>query len=176
MAEFAPSWAQSGVPLVVFLFFVVFFRAQGTYWVARAVPELVTKASGRFQRLQSVANWANGPIPRKGAQILERWGIIVIPLAFLTVGLQTAILSGAGLVRMNWVKFTAVMIPGCVAWALIYGFGLWAVWTTALRAAAGSPWAWAGLVLIIGIIAAVAIVRKRRESLTPAIVVVPEEG
>ncbi len=167
-----PSWAQSGVPLIIFLFFVVFFRAQGTYWVARSVPALVTKASGKFDWLKGLANWANGPVPKKGAHILEHWGIIVIPLCFLTVGLQTAILGGSGLVRMNWAKFTAAMIPGCVAWALLYGLGMLAVWQAAIKAAAGSPWVWAALALIAAVVAAVVIVRRRREAPTPAVAVI----
>ncbi len=170
----APSWAQSGIPLVIFLFFVVFFRAQATYWLARGVPALVTSASGRFNHLQGLANWANGPIPRKGASILERWGIIVIPLAFLTVGLQTAILGGAGLVRMNWAKFTAAMIPGCIAWAFLYGFGMLAVWTAAVKAAAGNPWAWVALAIIAAALAALVVFRRRRSAMTPAVMVVSD--
>jgi membrane protein DedA with SNARE-associated domain len=145
-----PSWAQSGIPLVVFLFFVVFFRAQGTYWIARSVPTAISKWGTNSKRFAGLAKWVDGPVPRKGANILEHWGIVAIPLCFLTVGMQTAVLAGSGLVRMNWGKFTAAMIPGCVAWALLYGYGLLAVWTAVVKAAAGSPWAWAALAALVG--------------------------
>lgn len=171
----APEWAQSGLPLVAFLFFVVFFRAQGTYWIARAIPAVVNKASGKLTWLQGLARWANGPVPRKGAAILERWGIIVIPLCFLTVGLQTAVLAGAGLVRMNWAKFTLAMLPGCVAWAFLYGYGLLAVYTAAVRAAAGSPWAWLVLACVAGLVALV-VVKRRREGAAKAVLEVPAEA
>lgn len=145
-----PSWAQSGIPLVIFLFFVVFFRAQATYWIARSLPAGISRWGTQSTYLHRLARWVDGPVPRRGAYILEHWGILAIPLCFLTVGLQTAVLAGSGLVRMKWVKFTAAMIPGCIAWAFLYGFGMLAVWTTAIRAAAGSPWAWAALAALIG--------------------------
>ena len=128
-----PEFAREGIFLFVFLFGVVFFRAQSTYWLARGV------ASG---------------VPRKGAAMLDKWGIIAIPLCFLTVGIQTAVNAGAGLVRMRWSTYTIAMIPGCVLWALLYGLGMLAVFAAAVRAIAGSPWGWAGLALIIGLITA----------------------
>ncbi len=157
-----PEWAQSGLPLIAFLFFVVFFRAQGTYWVGRAVPAAVIAGSGRVKWLNGLASWAQGPVPRKGAALLERWGIVIIPLCFLTVGLQTAVLAGSGLVRMNWGKFTIAMLPGCVAWAFLYGFGLLAVWTAVVLAVAGNVWSWVVLaVLAVGLIVMV-LGRRRR--------------
>lgn len=147
-----PSWAQSGVPLIAFLFVVVFFRAQGTYWMARSLPAAISKWGPNSKRFSKVASWVDGPVPAKGAAILEKWGIIAIPLSFLTVGLQTAVLAGSGLLRMNWVKFTIAMIPGCLAWAMLYGLGLLAVWSAAIKAVAGNPWAWAGLVALVGVI------------------------
>ena len=74
-----PSWAQSGIPLVVFLFFVVFFRAQGTYWIARSVPTAISKWGTNSKRFAGLAKWVDGPVPRKGANILEHWGIVAIP-------------------------------------------------------------------------------------------------
>lgn len=156
-----PAWAQSGFALVVFLFVVVFLRSQATYWLARALPALVEKASGRWAFLQPLANWAQGPIPQKGARILDKWGIIIIPLSFLTVGVQTAVLAGAGLVKMNWGKFALASIPGCIAWAIVYGLGLLALWVAAVRAAAGSGWAWAGLAIIL-VLAALGILAKTK--------------
>lgn len=153
---------QSGIPLVIALFFVVFFRAQGTYWLARSVPAAVTRAGKPGSRLQKLADWVNGPVPKHGKAVLEKWGIIAIPFVFLTVGLQTAVLAAAGLVRMRWSIFTIAMLPGCVMWALLYGFGLLAVWTAAFAAIAGNPWAWLALALIVTLGAIIVTVRRRR--------------
>lgn len=145
----APSWAQSGPLLIAFLFCVVLFRSQATYWLARAVPAGLIKSQPKNKVLAAIAAWFDGPTPRKGAALLERWGIIIIPLCFLTVGLQTAILAGSGIVQMKWRRFTLATLPGCVAWALLYGLGMLAIWVAAIEAIAGSPWAWAVLAAIL---------------------------
>ena len=96
--------------------------------------------------------------------MLDKWGIIAIPLCFLTVGIQTAVNAGAGLVRMRWSTYTFAMIPGCVLWALLYGLGMLAVFAAAIRAIAGSPWGWAGLALIIGLITAKIVWGRRKRA------------
>ena len=133
-----PHWASSGPPLIIFLFLVVFFRAQGTYWLGRAAARGALASAGRDGFRGSLARWFDGPVPRRGAALLDRWGLIIIPLCFLTVGVQTAVNAGAGLVRMKWRTYAIAMIPGCVAWAFMYGLGMLAVWTAALSAVAGS--------------------------------------
>ena len=124
------------------------------------------RASGFRRRRRTLVR---RPIPRKGAAILDKWGIIVIPLCFLTVGIQTAVNAGAGLVRMRWSTYTFAMIPGCILWALLYGLGTLAVFAAAIRAVAGSPWGWAGLALIAMLIAAkIAWGRRERRTVNAA--------
>ncbi len=147
-----PSWAQSGPILIGFLFVVVFFRAQGTYWLGRAVHAGAIGTKKTTGPAAAIARWFSGPVPRRGARLLDQWGIILIPLGFLTVGLQTAILAGAGMVNMKWRRFTLAMLPGALVWAFLYGFGMLAVWTAAVTAMAGNPWSWAALVTIIALI------------------------
>lgn len=160
-----PEWASSGLPLFIFLFCVVFPRAQGTYWLGRAAAAGVLHGEGRGGRWEKLAHWFSGPVPRRGAALLERWGLIIIPLCFLTVGIQTAVNAGAGLVRVRWVVYTLALIPGCILWSLLYGAGMLAVWMAVLQAAAGSPWAWAVLaVLAAGIVATVWWRRAHRAS------------
>ena len=149
-----PAFAREGIWLFVFLFMVVLLRAQATYWLARGAASGAVLATGRQGFLGTMARWFDGPIPRKGAAMLDKWGIIVIPLCFLTVGIQTAVNAGAGLVRMRWSTYTIAMIPGCVLWALLYGLGTLALFAAAIRAVAGSPWGWAGLALIVALITA----------------------
>ena len=157
-----PAFAREGIWLFVFLFVVVLLRAQATYWLARGAASGAVLATGRQGFLGTMARWFDGPIPRKGAAMLDKWGIIVIPLCFLTVGIQTAVNAGAGLVRMRWSTYTIAMIPGCVLWALLYGLGTLAVFAAAIRAVAGSPWGWAGLALIIMLIAAKIVWGRRK--------------
>ena len=165
-----PAFAREGIWLFVFLFVVVLLRAQATYWLARGAASGAVLATGRQGFLGTMARWFDGPIPRKGAAMLDKWGIIVIPLCFLTVGIQTAVNAGAGLVRMRWSTYTIAMIPGCVLWALLYGLGTLAVFAAAIRAVAGSPWGWAGLALIAALITAkIAWGRRKRRSVDAAL-------
>ena len=165
-----PAFAREGIWLFVFLFVVVLLRAQATYWLARGAASGAVLATGRQGFLGTMARWFDGPIPRKGAAMLDKWGIIVIPLCFLTVGIQTAVNAGAGLVRMRWSTYTIAMIPGCVLWALLYGLGTLAVFAAAIRAVAGSPWGWVGLALIAALITAkIAWGRRKRRSVDAAL-------
>lgn len=157
-----PAFAREGICFFVFLFMVVLLRAQTTYWLARAAASGAVLATGRQGFLGTVARWFDGPVPRKGAAMLDKWGIVVIPLCFLTVGIQTAVNAGAGLARMRWNTYTIAMIPGCVLWALLYGLGTLAVFTAAIRAVAGSLWGWAGLALIVALIAAKIVWGRRK--------------
>ena len=165
-----PAFAREGIWLFVFLFVVVLLRAQATYWLARGAASGAVLATGRQGFLGTMARWFDGPIPHKGAAMLDKWGIIVIPLCFLTVGIQTAVNAGAGLVRMRWSTYTIAMIPGCVLWALLYGLGTLAVFAAAIRAVTGSPWGWAGLALIAALITAkIAWGRRKRRSADAAL-------
>lgn len=157
-----PAFAREGIWLFIFLFMVVLLRAQSTYWLARGAASGAVLATGRQGFLGAMARWFDGPVPRKGAAMLDKWGIIVIPLCFLTVGIQTAVNAGAGLVRMRWSTYTIAMIPGCVLWALLYGLGTLAVFAAAIRAVAGSPWGWVGLALIVALIAAKIVWGRRK--------------
>lgn len=160
--KLVPEAIAHSFPLtVLFLFFVVFFRAQATYWLGRAAATgaLWGKEAGGIRG--AIGSWFNGPIPRKGVAILDRWGIVILPLCFLTVGIQTAVNAGAGLVRMTWPKYTLAMLPGCVAWAFMYSLGLLAVWAAVLSAAAGSPWAWCGFAFVLVAVIALRYVWRR---------------
>ena len=170
-----PAFAREGIWLFVFLFVVVLLRAQATYWLARGAASGAVLATGRQGFLGTMARWFDGPIPRKGAAMLDKWGIIVIPLCFLTVGIQTAVNAGAGLVRMRWSTYTIAMIPGCVLWALLYGLGTLAVFAAAIRAVAGSPWGWAGLALVAALIAAKIVWGRRKRRVVDA-ALAPDHG
>ncbi|WP_067434387.1 DedA family protein [Nocardioides jensenii] len=125
----------SGSTVWAIFFAVVFLRAQATYWIARVVTQQAldhtAPTSGPAARLHA---WLEGSSARRGIESLRRWGAIAVPLSFLTVGAQTVVNAGAGVIRMPAWRYTLVMLPGCAAWAL--------VWTTiglsAFYAAIGS--------------------------------------
>lgn len=162
-----PDWASSGVPLFTFLFFVVFIRAQGTYWLGRAAAVGVLAGKDHEGVRGRLAAWFNGPVPARGARLLERWGLIIIPLCFLTVGVQTAVNAGSGVLGMKWRTYTLAMIPGCIAWSAMYGLGMMAVWMAVLGAVAGSPWAWALIAVIAAGLGTHVMWRRRHPRLTP---------
>jgi len=162
-----PDWASSGPPLFLFLFCVVFPRAQGTYWLGRAAAAGALHGQGRQNLWGRLARWFAGPVPRRGAALLDRWGLLIIPLCFLTVGVQTAVNAGSGVVRLRWRTYTLCMIPGCIAWAIMYGAGMLAVWAAVLGAIAGSPWAWG---ILAALVAGVVVVVRRRRRRAPQVI------
>lgn len=150
------------------LFVIVWFRAQGTYWVGRAV------AAGLTTR-PWVRRHTEGPAMVRAIALIHRWGPIAVTLSFFTVGLQTVVNAAAGIVRMPWLRYTLFMIPGCVAWAFIYATVGLAAFLALAAAAAGSPW---GLTAVVTVIAglAFAVVHYRRRRARTAEATAVSEG
>jgi membrane protein DedA with SNARE-associated domain len=151
--DFVPSWASSHGwwAAFVFLFFVVFFRAQGTYWLGRGVASgaLKTRLRAKFE----------GPTMTRAHAFLEKWGPVGVPVSFLTIGFQTAVQAAAGLGRMRAAVYTLAMIPGCIAWAAIYT----ALGATAVDLYRNLTWGFAAVltVAVVGLVAFVVIRRRR---------------
>lgn len=163
MTEFiatGPIWA-----VFAFLTVVVFLRASATYWLGRWVS-LVTLSRRRpdegwrkrlLDRLEAAAN-------DQGISAIQRWGLVVLPFSFLTVGFQTMVNAGAGMLRIPWWKYTLAILPGCLAWATIYSTIGFAVWQAGIAAAAGSPWGVAAIAAVILVFWATKAVRRRRRA------------
>jgi membrane protein DedA with SNARE-associated domain len=150
--------------VIAALFGIVFLRTQLFYWLARGV------AAGSI-RVPSIKARTESPGVQRAMDRLHRWGAPVVTLSYLTIGFQTAVNVAAGLVRMPFLRYLVAMIPGCVAWAFIYGtIGLGAFYAT-LALAASSPWLTAaGLFALAAIIVSATIVvrrRRRRAGETP---------
>ena len=146
----------------IFLFGVVLFRAQGTYWLGRwARKGTEATATSVHPRAASAARKLSGPAADSARRYLERWGFVGIPASFLTVGFQTMVNATAGFIRMRWDLYTVAMIPGCLAWAGIYtlvSFSLVEAWTR-------SPvLLGVGLAALAGLIAAAFIITRQRRS------------
>ncbi|MDP9807029.1 membrane protein DedA with SNARE-associated domain [Trueperella bonasi] len=132
----------------LFLFFGAFTRAQTTYWIGRYMGKFI------MTRGRPDGGWRlrlykriHAPSTEHAIEVLQRRGWPLIPLSFLTVGFQTLVQLSAGLIRMRWPRYTPAMIPGALAWALIYTTIGWAVWSAAIGAVAGSP------IVVVGAIA-----------------------
>lgn len=137
--------------LVTFLAFVVFLRSQGTYWLARLVTEGVIKGSARTENLylKKVRRWLKGASVQHGVDIVDRWGLIVIPLSFLTIGIQTIIHAGAGVVKLNWFLYTLTAIPGYFAWGFLYATVTLSIIKTGEAAVLGKTWALAATFAVL---------------------------
>jgi membrane protein DedA with SNARE-associated domain len=168
------AYHLGGVPVgiaIAGLFVIVMARSHGTYWAGRGV----VKGAQSSHQAQGAPSWWHATIDRlemwtstesaqKGLGLVRRWGAPAVSLAYLTVGLQTAVFASAGLVRMPYLRFTIASIPGALVWAVVWatvGFG--AVWA-AISLFAASPWAFlvAVLVLAVAIGAAVWLRLSRR--------------
>lgn len=160
-----PSWVAE-LPFAVAvaaLFGIVFARAQGTYWLGRGA-----NAGGRRTRFVSLLE---GERMARTTATVTRWGWPVITVSFLTIGFQTLVNAAAGVIRMPWPRYTAAMIPGCVAWAVLYataGFATLSAWSALAERAAWAPWLL--LAVIVGTVAVAAVAwRHRRRSPSPLV-------
>lgn len=123
----------------------------------------VDAPAGRASALRTRAQrLLRTPAARHGLALVHRWGPLAVTAAYLTVGVQTAVFVGSGLLRMPYLRFTLASIPGSIAWALIWGtVGLGVVWG-AVRLAATSPWGFAAAVAVVaGVVVAVLLRRAR---------------
>lgn len=152
--------------VVAFLFAVVFCRAQATYWLGRAARRgvdgrVTRRAEDARPGSRGIQDLLDRPRARRAVAWIDRWGWPVIPLSFLTIGFQTVVNAAAGALRIGWPRYTLAMIPGCIAWAVIYatvGFAVVEAW---LRAAAQSGWFALALVLAAAL-AVIVVLRHRR--------------
>lgn len=144
------DWAtrQPLVTAIAALAMIALLRGQATYWVARG-------AVGRFARSRMSAS-ARQRLDR-GSELVQRWGLGAVPIAYLMVGFQTAILAAAGLARMRWLSFTVAQLPGALAWAAIYATVGLAAWNAALKTAVGGHLLLVAVVLLAVVAVAVVV-------------------
>nr|WP_281497193.1 VTT domain-containing protein [Ornithinimicrobium sp. F0845] len=158
-----PFW----IALLV-LFLGAMVRGQATYWLARVVTEQALAHTHPVQGWRaSVHDWLQGEGPQRGRAAIEKWGLVMIPLCYLTVGFQTLVIAAAGMLRIRWPLFTLVQIPGAVAWGLLYATIGFAMWGAALAAIAGSPLALAGLLAILLVVVVTMVLAHRRKQDRP---------
>lgn len=163
MPDFLEGWPFAAVYL--FLLFGATCRGQMLYWLGRwAITQTLrrTHPTGGWRKRAHDLLSSDGT--DRGIEAIRRWGLVIIPLSYLTVGFQSMVNAGAGVLRIRWWKYSLVQLPGSAAWALIYSTIGFAIWSAAISAAAGSP---AGLIVLLVVllaIIAVIAVRTRRRS------------
>jgi membrane protein DedA with SNARE-associated domain len=146
------------------LFVIAMARGQGTYWIARAVTEQALRRTHPVAGWRaSVHQWLQGEGTARGREAIERWGLVMIPVCYLTVGFQTLVLAAAGMLRIGWPVFTLAQVPGALAWALIYSTIGFAMWQASLAAAAGNPLGLAGLIAILLVVGLTVVLSHRRK-------------
>lgn len=124
--------------VLYYLFFVAgaAMRSQSFYWIGRYGNRIALRAQKPDEgwKLQ-VWNKIHDPQTREMTDLINKRGIIVVPLSFLTIGIQSVINFAAGLIAMPWPRYTLAALPGWFVWAAIYssaGF-------VALKAAIAKP-------------------------------------
>ena len=149
----------------IFMYVLGTLRGQGTYWIGRGASSAATHVGSEEEhdsKWAQIKAWINSDRTKTGRTLVHKIGVVAVPLSYLTVGLQTAVLAAAGLVRIQWWKFTVAQIPGAIAWATIYsGVGL-AGWSAVLAIFTGDgivP-AIVFVVLVAVVIAAIVFVSK----------------
>ncbi len=154
-----PDWMSGWPVLGVYLFFLVgaVARSQAIFWVGRGVASGAEHSRWRAR--------AQSPRVRRATRTVERWGMPIVPAAFLTIGFQSAVFLAVGLLRVGWLRFTLWSVPGCLVWAALWGGGGIAALAGARKLADRSPWLLAAAIVAVGavVVAVAGSVRRRRE-------------
>lgn len=133
-------------------------------WVVGIVRTSIVYALGALAaeggaRLDRIRRAMDSPLYRKARRLINRWGVIAVPLCFLTVGLQTAVIITTGFTKMPLRRWVPAMLVGTFIWACIYttiGFAI-------LAALGLEPWMFPlALAIVITVLVIVTQLRERR--------------
>lgn len=133
-------------------------------WVVGIVRTSIVYALGALAaeggaRLDRIRKAMDSPLYRKARRLINRWGVIAVPLCFLTVGLQTAVIITTGFTKMPLRRWVPTMLVGTFMWACIYttiGFAI-------LAALGLEPWMFPlALAIVITVLVIVTQLRERR--------------
>ena len=133
-------------------------------WVVGIVRTSIVYALGALAaeggaRLDRIRKSMDSPLYRKARRLINRWGVVAVPLCFLTVGLQTAVIITTGFTKMPLRRWVPAMLLGTFIWACVYttiGFAI-------LAALGLEPWMFPlALAIIITVLVIVSQLRERR--------------
>ena len=111
----------------VFLFFwcLAMMRSHTMYWIGRGI----TAGTARTRWVSLLES----PMYARAQAWSARWGVLAVPMSFLTVGLQSVIQLSAGVARMPLRRYVAATAAGAIAWAAVYttiGMAILTAWLT----------------------------------------------
>jgi len=144
-------------------------RGQMMYWIGRVVTEQAlrrTRPTEGWRR--RVHSWLAGGGADPGIRAIRRWGLAIVPVGYLTVGFQSMVQVGAGVLRIRLLWYALAQIPGALAWALIYSTIGFAIWGAILAAAAGSPLGLTALALAAIVLITTIVLRRRHQKRSQA--------
>ena len=113
--------------LWVFLFFwcLAMMRSHTMYWIGRGI----TAGTARTRWVSLL----KAPVYARAQAWSARWGVLAVPVSFLTVGIQSVIQLSAGVARMPLRRYVAATAAGAIAWAAVYttiGMAILTAWLT----------------------------------------------
>lgn len=124
--------------------------------IVYALGALAAEGGARLDRIRKAMD---SPLYRKARRLINRWGVVAVPLCFLTVGLQTAVIITTGFTKMPLRRWVPAMLVGTLMWACIYttiGFAI-------LAALGLEPWMFPlALAIVITVLVIVSQLRERR--------------
>ena len=111
----------------VFLFFwcLAMMRSHTMYWIGRGI----TAGTARTRWVSLLES----PVYARAQAWSARWGVLAVPVSFLTVGIQSVIQLSAGVARMPLRRYVAATAAGAIAWAAVYttiGMAILTAWIT----------------------------------------------
>ena len=111
----------------VFLFFwcLAMMRSHTMYWIGRGI----TAGTARSRWVSLLES----PVYARAQAWSARWGVLAVPVSFLTVGIQSVIQLSAGVARMPLRHYVAATAAGAIAWAAAYttiGMAILTAWLT----------------------------------------------
>ncbi|OLL12780.1 hypothetical protein BKH17_04405 [Actinomyces oris] len=111
----------------VFLFFwcLAMMRSHTMYWIGRGI----TAGTARTRWVSLLES----PVYARAQAWSARWGVLAVPVSFLTVGIQSVIQLSAGVARMPLRRYVAATAAGAIAWAAVYttiGMAILSAWLT----------------------------------------------
>lgn len=111
----------------VFLFFwcLAMMRSHTMYWIGRGI----TAGTARTRWVSLLES----PVYARAQAWSARWGVLAVPVSFLTVGIQSVIQLSAGVARMPLLRYVAATAAGAIAWAAVYttiGMAILTAWLT----------------------------------------------
>lgn len=136
----------------VFLFFwcLAMMRSHTMYWIGRGI----TAGTARSRWVSLLES----PVYARAQAWSARWGVLAVPVSFLTVGIQSVIQLSAGVARMPLRRYVAATAAGAIAWAAVYttiGMAILTAWLT-------GPTGRLASLLMLTALALVVVIRRSR--------------